>query len=271
MDREQQKRERLKDVHQTDLMESRVNEDFLDWLKSKGPSWLLIFLIAICVFLALQRWRSHKEEQRAEAWAALTQARLPGSFEDVAEEFSSVGQIGNAARLGAADALMHSVQIDRPVGSNPLLEQLESDGEEGEEAVDGGQPKNLTEEDRERYLQRAALRYDEVIASDDNSLGLTLYAVNAMFGKAAVAEARGDVEEAKQWYAHAADRAEAFYPGLAEQARVRLEHAEMYVTSRQFKPRDELPSRGIGPVQKQTVPLDEELRNLLMPTDETGP
>jgi hypothetical protein len=31
-------RERLKQVHQTDLTESRVNEDFVDWLKTKGPT-----------------------------------------------------------------------------------------------------------------------------------------------------------------------------------------------------------------------------------------
>ncbi len=29
--------ERLKDVHQTELSESRINEDFVEWLKTKGP------------------------------------------------------------------------------------------------------------------------------------------------------------------------------------------------------------------------------------------
>ena len=31
-------RNRLKDIHQSDLTESRMNEDFVIWLKTKGPS-----------------------------------------------------------------------------------------------------------------------------------------------------------------------------------------------------------------------------------------
>ena len=47
MDRQpgNQDRERLKEVHATDLTESRVNEDFVDWLKTKGPTYLLAILV----------------------------------------------------------------------------------------------------------------------------------------------------------------------------------------------------------------------------------
>jgi len=267
MDREKQQRERLKDVHQTDLTESRVNEDFLDWLKNKGPSWLLVILIAICAFLAMHRFRTHKVQKQAEAWAALSQAQLPSSFEDVAEEYGSVGQIDTVAYLAAAEQLMSSVQLNKPVGQSSAVQQLV--GEEDGDAPD--EPAVLTDDERRRYLDRAEQNYDRIIDQDTQAFDLTLYVVNAMFGKAAIAEARGDVDAARQWYTKGAERAEAFYPGLARQGRMRIENIERYTSSRPFLPEAELPSRRSTQLNKRILPIDEELKSLIMPPDETGP
>jgi hypothetical protein len=35
-------RDRLKEIQTADLSESNVNEDFVQWLKTKGPTYLLI-------------------------------------------------------------------------------------------------------------------------------------------------------------------------------------------------------------------------------------
>ena len=79
-------RDRLKEVHQTDLTESRINEDFVDWLKTKGPTWLLMILIGVGGYLGIVRWRQYKQQHFVEAWVALSECRLPGAFEDVADD-----------------------------------------------------------------------------------------------------------------------------------------------------------------------------------------
>ncbi|MHC4947996.1 MAG: hypothetical protein ACYTG1_07015 [Planctomycetota bacterium] len=198
--------ERLKEVHQTDLTESRVNEEFVDWLKTKGVSWLLIVLLALCAYLIVVRWKERKATHFNNAWAAYLeseQSQLPSSFEDVAEEYGDVGAIPALARIRAAERLLRSIQTDRPLG------------------VDAAATATLTTDERQQYLDRADRLYARVIEDDDGSLGMMLLVVNAINGRAALAESRGDLDEAARLYEQAAIVAEGSYPGLAAQARAR--------------------------------------------------
>ena len=106
-------RERLKEVHQTDLTEGRINQDFVDWLKTKGMSWLLVILVALCVYAGLVRWKSHKIGYQTEAWAELTKAALPASLEEVADKYGDVGSVSQLARLRAAEQLLGAVQAGK--------------------------------------------------------------------------------------------------------------------------------------------------------------
>src|SRR5262245_33864318 len=72
---------RLKEVRQTDLTEGRINQEFLDWLQTKGMSWLLILLVGVCIYLGFVRWKSHQSNTRAEAWKTLQESRLPSALE----------------------------------------------------------------------------------------------------------------------------------------------------------------------------------------------
>ncbi len=266
-------RDRLKEVRQTDLTESKINEDFLDWLKNKGPSWLLIILVGICAFLAIHRFRTHQQQREGEAQQALNEARLPGAFQDVAEEFEDVGQIATLARLGAAEMLLHSVQTGRTIAARQF--EIPDDGGEDPEGTDPAPVTDelLTEEERENYLARADGLYDQVLEKDDQSKALAIHMVSAMNRKAAIAEARGDLESAKEWYLNAADRAGDFYPGLALQAGNRAATVDDYGRIVIFRPYEEVKPERAGPIDKKAVPLDEDLKDLIMPADddETGP
>ena len=83
-------RDRLKEVHQTELIESRINEDLVDWLKTKGPSWLLLILVGVAIWMGYFRWRQYRANHYNEAWSALLDSRLPGSYEDVAARYADV-------------------------------------------------------------------------------------------------------------------------------------------------------------------------------------
>jgi hypothetical protein len=258
-------RERLKEVHQTDLTESRVNEDFIDWMKNSGPTWLLVVLVALAAYLGINRWRDAKVSKANEAWAAYGQAQLPGSLVDVANQYGAIGQVGNLARLQAADQLLLAVQANREL-SDLNTDSLQQDPEQP--AADE-QP--LGDEQRGEYLDRADRLYDEIIANDDGSPGMTLHAVGARNGKAAVAESRGDIESAREWYTKAAERAEGQYPGLAQQARQRAENVEQYISGPQFPPQDQARQQQPPAETRDPVTIDPAIEDLLLPEgDESG-
>jgi len=111
-------RERLKEIHQSDLTEGRVNQDFLDWLKSKGMTYLLVVMVLICGYLGWIRWRESRVGHQTEAWVELSQAALPRAFEDVADKYPEVGSVADLARLRAAQRLLGAVQTNTAVGAD---------------------------------------------------------------------------------------------------------------------------------------------------------
>ncbi len=246
-------RDRLKQLHQSDLTESRINEDFVVWLKTKGPSWLLALLVALGAYMGVVRWKQHRTGRIDTAWQALLEAQLPGAKEDVADEHPNTFAISQLAWLEAVDLLLGAVTSGRPIGTDPIL----------------GTPLPLSASQREDYLARAAGLCEKVLATDtEKSLGMTLHAVDAMKGLAAVAESRGDADEARKWYLLAADRAQPFYPPLAEQARGRAE------TAGDFTELVTLPTAAqttaLGPPEPLTpIVVEETLGRILLP-DEFG-
>jgi predicted negative regulator of RcsB-dependent stress response len=256
-------RNRLKEVHQTDLTESRINEDFLDWLKTNGPTWVLVILVAVVVFIGVQRYKQYKASHRNEAWQAFFDARLPGSYEDVANTYEGVGQVASLARLQAAEELLRFVQAGRALDASVTEEHLENSEEEPASEA-------LSEELRTQYLDRADRLYEEVIASDDGSTGFTIHAMNAYNGRGAIAEARGDAEKAREFYLKAAQRVASSFPAQAEVAEERAETAGTYVHNVTLPDAADV-ERPRPTRQKQTGGslVDPELLKLIAP-DETG-
>ena len=213
-------RDRLKDVHQQELTESRINEDFVLWLKTKGPSWLAIILIAISAYIAMMRWGEHKTRTRDLAWAelnltvALAQGpqQLPSTYEDIAVTYEGIDAVAVLGRLLAADVLLRCVQTNRALDSSP------------------GLPKPLLPEDRVVHLGRADALYGAVVQADDATIGTALFTFTALQGRGAVAESNGEHESARGFHKEAAARVAAQYPGLAAQARRRAETTGQYAT-----------------------------------------
>jgi tetratricopeptide (TPR) repeat protein len=202
-------RDRLKDVHQTTLTEGRLNEDLVDWLKTKGPTWLLFVLVAVVAYLAVVRYRQHQLNYRDEAWQKLIEIQVesnPQGFEDVAQEYGDVDGIGMLARLEGAERLLRAIQTRTPISEDATTSM----------------PGTMTAEQRTAAIERAVKFYDEMLALDNGSIGHTMFGVTACNGRAALAEAQGDIDAARQWYEKAATRAGDIYPQLAEQARHRI-------------------------------------------------
>ena len=110
--------------------------------------------------------------------------------------------------------------------------------------------------------------FTQLIDADTQGFGDTLLIVNAMFGRAAVEESRGDGEAAKRWYEQAAERAGEMYPGLAAQARARLDGIGSFAQRVSLRSQEEIDALQQTSVPRTPVNLDETLRNLILPPDE---
>ena len=240
--------ERLKDIHATDLAESRVNEDFVEWLKTKGPQYLLMALLGVGLYLGVIKWKQYKVTYVTNAWTELAACTLPGSFEDVADRYADVYGLPQQALRSAADTWLSLVQTSR--------------------TLEGAPATVLTDEQRLEYLAQAERLYLTLANSDDGSLGATLYAVSAMQGLAVVFECRGEIDEARRWYGEAANRAEGFYPDLARRVRARASTSSDYTEPITLPTQAELPTPAT-PATRQPTTISGPLRELLLP-DEPG-
>ncbi|MDG2201457.1 MAG: hypothetical protein P8K80_09800 [Phycisphaerales bacterium] len=203
-------RERLKDVQTSSMNDDRLNEDFVVWLKTKGPTWLLMILIAVVAYLYIVNWKQGQINYRNEAWIALSEAQLPTSLEDVAVQYPDVDSVGQQARIRAASMYLQSALLSRGIGStteNPIA---------------------LGAEDRVFNLERAAALYQDVVNADTGDEGDTVIAYTAMNGLAAVSESKGDLADAASWYRKAAERSKSTFPYLSQRAQVRAENCDQY-------------------------------------------
>lgn len=229
-------RNRLKEVHQTDLTEGRINQDFVDWLKTKGTSWLLVGVIALFAYAVWVRWSNYRANYKTEAWAALSQATLPSSYEDVAEKYTDVGAVSHMARLKAGEQLIAAVQSGQTLGAE----------------TDAKTP--LDDKTRVEYLDRADRMFAKVVDADNGGSEMALLVSNALLGRGAVAESKGEADVAREYYNKAADRVASVFPQRAEKARARAAAVDAHATTVTIPTREEV----FAMDQKSTLPAAPE-------------
>src|SRR5262245_25193708 len=114
-------RRRLQEIQQQDLTESRLNQEFVDWLKTKGMNWLLVVLLGLCAYMGWNWWRDRQVKAREAAWASFSSATLPAALEEVAATHQGVDSVDALALVVAADRYLGSVQsgvrFDRDAGA----------------------------------------------------------------------------------------------------------------------------------------------------------
>jgi hypothetical protein len=249
-------RKRLSQVQATDLSESRINDDFVHWLKTSGLNYLLLVLVAIAAFMGLQAWKKKDQDKRQSAWAELGEATLPQALADIAERHAGVDSVSLVAWLSAGDAHLRELQTGMigGGGQNP----------DGTPIV--GEP--LTAEQRSIALDAADRYYQTALdATKDrrNVPGMQPFVLSALFGKAAIAESRGDLATAKAALEDAAALAETTYPRYAGHAKVRLETLALLETPTRIPTKAELPVKAAPAAPAATSPsptatsVEEEL------------
>lgn len=198
------------------LEESRLNVEFIDWLRRWSTPILLVVAVIALIVVVRERLRRAEVERVSRAFESLEAAAgaanpSPVSLLGVAEEFSGVRAVSLLARLRAADTYLSAVR--RGIEPGAVLN-------------DDGTPQSpddlMDDQARTRALDEAARLYRSVIDDASGQKGRAVHAIGAAFGLAAVAECRADAEAARKAYQTVIDLAgRAGFPDQAERARAR--------------------------------------------------
>ncbi len=257
-------KKRLRQVQQQDLTESRLNDDFVFWLKTKGWNWLLGILVIACGYSFLNLYWQKRDQGRDTAWSELASAQgsgLPQSLALVASEHASTDSVALIAWLSAADAHLHELQLGQTA---PAVAT----------APDGtpNPPEPLTADTRKITQDAADGFYSKVLdtlGSRKADHAMKPIAISALFGRAAIAESRGTMDKAKEFLAEAESLAGDAYPAFGQEAKRRAESLTMLASA------TELPSRASLPSRPDTAPLapnvtDELTRSMTQPAPQPG-
>jgi len=180
------------------LDDTRINEDFRDFLLKWGP-WALVVVALVFGGIGGKRYLDQQRDQRVdEAFVQLSlateaQGTSPDTLLGLADSYADVRGVPLAARLAAADAYLAAVRRGVVVGAVP--------------GPDGGYQEEelLDAELRASYLDQAAALYERVAAEAGREPGAAVHAIGALLGQAAIAESRGDLDAAREAYQRAAD------------------------------------------------------------------
>ena len=187
------------------LEESRLNTDFIDFLRRWGSHLLLIIAGVAAAYSALAWWQRREAVKLDTAYAELSAAEVAGSPDNlmrVASDHAAQGAVRELATIEAADAYLTSGWSGVAPGGDPTSED-----------------DRLTDEQRRANFQRARDLYAEVAARVASEPKRTLHLLDAKFGFAAASASLGETAAAEQALKEVAALArERQYPALAAMA-----------------------------------------------------
>ncbi len=173
--------------------ESQYDQNFLNWLNKWGNRILWLVLIVLGLYLGNQYLGKWQRAGVDKAYAELNEVGIidptPEAFLAVATKHGDTRGIGHMARLSAGDGYLNAVRRGLVLGAVP--------------SPDGtllSQDDVLSEDDRTFYLEQAQTQYQTVYDDTSEKPDLALHAIGAGFGLASVAETRGELDAAAEWF-----------------------------------------------------------------------
>ncbi|MBX3364551.1 MAG: hypothetical protein KF866_07280 [Phycisphaeraceae bacterium] len=181
------------------LEESKLNVEFIDWLKKWGPYFLITLAVVVLVWRGTEFLKQRRQQTVDKAfieYRQLTEALLftgelntsPESFIQFAEAHKRTPGLASEASLEAARIFMRAVSVGVEPGA-----RMQADGSYAETDL-------LTDARREQLVGRARDLYAIVLEATEGKIGMDLLAVQAAFGLAAAGEALERWDEASGWY-----------------------------------------------------------------------
>lgn len=189
---------RLNQIETATEEDSNVNEDFVHWLKTSFPVYVLAFAAAAGGYIWYFQDQASQQANTIDAWREFRAASNPDSLLELASEKEvTLPHLSVQARLQAGNLQLQAVRRNRPVNA-------EADSTE-----------TLSDEAREETLSGAEAAFKAAEASAGLLPDPMIQRATALAGLAAVAECRGDLEAAASYYEQAESTAESIPPFAA--------------------------------------------------------
>jgi hypothetical protein len=218
------------------LEESKLNEDFIDFLRKYGFLILLVGALAAGLTSGFRWYREYTVRRVTTAFADFEAARAggdgsPDALTSVAASHEGVRAVSLLARLEAADAYLRAVRRGVKPGSTVSPEGEVASTED-----------LMTDADRAAYLSLAREGYERVIKDSAKDSTRAILRYGALFGLAAVAECERNFDKAKSVYEQIIEQTSGTaFAAQGTVARVRLERLGELKDAPALLPRAELP------------------------------
>jgi predicted negative regulator of RcsB-dependent stress response len=222
-------------VQTTDLSESRINDDFVFWLKKQGPNYLLVALLAACAAMGYNLWQRKQVEKSSLAWQDLQKASIPEEFDVVAKTHATVLQVAMMANMQAGDLRLGQIRSGELIakqGETPAVLLDEATRKATQDAADAN------------YASAADLAVKIAGGKRENAITVVL---PTLFGRAAVAESRGDFEGSRKLLEEAATFAGTRWPQYEKLAKWRASETLTLATAIPIPTAAELPVKPVAP------------------------
>lgn len=194
------------------LEESRINQEFLDWLGKWGPRVLIVLLVIVAAYQGkrfLDQNARQSENQAFVDYHEAVRTNDAAAVLVVGDKHDGVGTLWEMSRMRAGESLMRE-------GTTGLMEGT----------VDRRSPtpdEILSEEVRTQRLERAVELYEGVIARVEGKKNRVLYLLKAQDALASAMISLGRYDEGRALLESVVETGEeSGYGDLAELARERL-------------------------------------------------
>lgn len=180
------------------LDESRLNTEVIDAIQKYGAWVLIAAAVALGAYSGLQYLERQRAEAHATAHTELSDALDAGSPDrllSVATLHDEYGAVGIRARLRAADLYLESCRIGLVPGA-----QLTP------ESAPASDADVLSDEQKTEQLTKAERQYQDAYNKAKATEHYALHTVSALYGLAAVAESRGELDKARTFYTEIVER-----------------------------------------------------------------
>ena len=233
------------------LEEARLNEEFIDFLRKYG--WLLLLLMGLA-FGATAARRYYKEYNVKKIDSAFVDLEgtlssgnvSPNALLAVASDHSDIRAVPDIAKLEAADAYLSAVRRGIKPGA-----KVEPDGSVA------SSDDLITDADRETFLGSAQSLYQEIYDRNHTNLNRKVMTLGTIFGLAAVAESRRDLDKAKGYYEQIITLTDkTTFSGQGLVAKQRIDRLPGLASLPKLLPRTELPE--IAAEDKPVLPTGGE-------------
>lgn len=237
------------------LEESRLNTDFIEFLRVWGPRLLIVTAVILGGFAAWRYYKQGKIDKVNRVFDEYNQIvaggdPTPESLIAFAEANPGTRAIHLRARLQAADAYMGAVYSRLEVGTDTRVYQSQTGLAVDPRNTDFDAEGNLLDDSLllddaavEDYLGRAEEQYRIVLERSEGRADYAIHALGAMFGLAAVAESREEYDSARAQYERIAGfAAEHEYAPVVKLADAKIEGLEALRTMPTLYARADLPA-----------------------------